>query len=177
MVCMNTSRLKTGRAPGVEGLVPERDFTSRSGTDAEAAGMYVGATLPGRCGSQSRAPAAEGLAPGQGESNPVQVKDFYRGEAEARRKREVADSVTERVEMSGGSRRGDSNLGGFAAWRDERQIFGAGRGESKLVQLKQIFPTPLGKQLSVECRRAAGRQHQRCFGCLASALRAGFPRL
>jgi hypothetical protein len=35
--------------------------------------VYVGATLPSRCGSQSRAPATEG---GRGESNLVQAKNF-----------------------------------------------------------------------------------------------------
>ena len=36
-----------------------RDFISRSGPNAEAARVYVGATLPSRCGSQSRARALE----------------------------------------------------------------------------------------------------------------------
>jgi hypothetical protein len=57
----------------VGGGATERDFISRSGPNAEAAGMYVGATLPGRCGSQSRAPATEGR---RGESNLVQAEIF-----------------------------------------------------------------------------------------------------
>jgi hypothetical protein len=58
---------------GVGEGATERDFISRSGPNAEAAGMYVVATLPGRRGSQSRAPATEG---GRGESNLVQAKFF-----------------------------------------------------------------------------------------------------
>ena len=64
MVCVSISRLKTGRPPDAEGLVPERDFISRSGPNAEAVGVCVGATLPSRCGSQSRAPSLSvGLTP------------------------------------------------------------------------------------------------------------------
>jgi hypothetical protein len=51
----------------------ERDFISRSGPNAEAAGVCVGATLPSRCGSQSRAPATEG---GWGAANLVQAEIF-----------------------------------------------------------------------------------------------------
>jgi hypothetical protein len=59
---------------GVGEGATERDFISRGGPNAEAAGECVGATLPSRCGSQSRAPATEG---GRGESNLVQA--FFSG--------------------------------------------------------------------------------------------------
>jgi hypothetical protein len=58
---------------GVGEGATERDFISRSGPNAEAVGVCVGATLPSRCGSQSRAPATEG---GRGESKLVQAFFF-----------------------------------------------------------------------------------------------------
>jgi hypothetical protein len=172
----------------------ERDFISRSGPNAEAAGVYVGATLPSRCGSQSRAPATEG---GRGESNLVQAEIFsgalgsgVRTTAEAGahsrsggllsnicmfakagvsfsvsrglgwsvgtmesttvegtvgrsddrdfdmapRREWVGDRARERVEVSVGTRRGDSNLRGFAALRDKSGIVDGSRRESNLVQ-------------------------------------------
>jgi hypothetical protein len=45
---------ETRRDCGVGEKATERDFISRSGPNAEAAGEYVGASLPSRCGSQSR---------------------------------------------------------------------------------------------------------------------------
>ena len=84
--------------------------------------MYVGATLPSRCGLQSRAQAAESCAPGKAESKLVQVKKFHRGEPETRRNREVGDDATEGTEVSCGARRRDSHLSGLAALRDEREI-------------------------------------------------------
>jgi hypothetical protein len=66
-------------------------------------------------------------AEGAAESNLVQAKIFHRGGAEARRESEVGESARERMEMSCGARRGDSNLGGFAALRGESEIFGANR--------------------------------------------------
>jgi hypothetical protein len=76
MVYMRLSRLRNGRPARPGGVVhrggaekrrgcevgekaTERDFISRSGPNAEAAGVYVGATLPSRCGSRSRARALE----------------------------------------------------------------------------------------------------------------------
>jgi hypothetical protein len=73
-------------------------------------------------------------AEGPRESNLVQVKIFHRRDAEARRECEVGETARERMDMSCGTRRGDSNLGGLAALRDKIGIFGGSRRESNLVQ-------------------------------------------
>ena len=70
------------------------------------------------------------------ESKLVQVKDFHRGDAEARRKSGIGDGATEGVAEPCGARRADSQLGDLAAWRDESEILDGGRGESNLVQAK-----------------------------------------
>jgi hypothetical protein len=62
---------------------------------------------------------------------------------EMRRGCTVGEDVRERVDMSGGTRRGDSNLGGFAALRDKIGIFGGSRRESNQVQAN-FFSGALG---------------------------------
>ena len=73
------------------------------------------------------------LPKSQGESKLVQLKSIHRGEAEARRKRELRNGVTERAEMSRGAHRAASQLGALAALRNESEIFDSRRGKSKLV--------------------------------------------
>jgi hypothetical protein len=64
---------------------------------------------------------------------------FHRGGAEMRRDCGMGASARERVGVSGDGGRGDSNLRGLAAWRDENGIFGASQGESNLVQAEIFF--------------------------------------
>jgi hypothetical protein len=82
---------------------------------------------------------SRGRSPVQIESKLVQVKSFHRRDAETRRNCEVGESTRKRVEVSGGTRRGDSNLRGLASLRDESGIFGANRSESNQVQANDFF--------------------------------------
>jgi hypothetical protein len=104
---------------------------------------------------------ADGAADrGPKESNLVQANAFHRRDAVTRRDCGVG-GVRERVEVSGGTRRGDSDLGGFAALRDKCEIFGASRGESNLVQAKDFHrrdaETQRGRAATKKGGNAAGR--------------------
>ena len=100
MVCMNTSPLKIGRPPVAGAL-------GQSG---------AGKLIWGLNGPREGVACAlsRDSSPGQGESNPVQVKHFHRGGAETRRKCGMEEDATERVEVSRDGARGVSRLGGLA---------------------------------------------------------------
>jgi hypothetical protein len=78
-------------------------------------------------------------AEGARESKLVQVKNLHRRDAETRRECGMRDRAQERVKVSGGTRRGDSNLGGLAFLRDKSGIFGGSRRESNQVQAIAFF--------------------------------------
>jgi hypothetical protein len=80
------------------------------------------------------------------ESNQVQPIAFHRGEAETRRKCDVGEGARERLEVSGGTRRGDSNPRGLANLRDKSGIFGGSRRESNQVQAIAFFFAGAGSE-------------------------------
>jgi hypothetical protein len=101
---------------------------------------------------------SRGGSPGQIESNPVQVEIFHRPDAETRR-----ECARERMEMSGGAPPGDSNLGDFAAWRDESGIFSANWSESNLVQANAFFSRVLGAGRELLPRSGRIRDRRGCY--------------